>query len=336
MELRRLVEAFGPSGCEGEVRGLLREEARKYCEDVRVDRMGNLICRKPARDPEKPRVVVTAHMDEVGFIVTGYAEDGLLRFKPVGGVDPRVVVSKWLRLGDERIPGIVGAMAIHLQTAADREKVLEYDQLFIDVGAKDKAEAERLCPLGTYAVFDTPYMEMGDGFVSAKALDDRVGCHSLLEVLRHGDYAGELVCAFVTQEETGLRGSRAAAYTLQPDIAIALEGTAANDLGDVKPAHQVCVPGEGVAVSFMDHASIADRGLFDALLRVAREAGIPCQVKRGMTGGNDAGSFRLGGAGSRTCVLSVPCRYIHSGVSMAKLTDVKAQADLVKAWLLTL
>lgn len=335
MELKRLAEAFGPSGCEGEVRAILREEAERLCPEVKIDRMGNLLCKKPARDTTKPRVVVTAHMDEVGFIVTGYAEDGLLRFKPVGGVDPRVVVSKWLTVGPGRIPGIVGAMAIHLQTPQDREKVLDFDQLYVDVGARDKAEAERLCPLGTYAAFDTPYMEMGDGFVSCKALDDRVGCLSLLEALK-GDYAGELVGAFVVQEELGLRGSRAAAYTLQPDIAIALEGTAANDMGDVKPRSQVCVPGQGVAISFMDHASIADRELFDALQRTARDAGIPYQVKRAVTGGNDAGSFRLGGGGSRTCVLSVPCRYIHSGVSMAKWSDIQAQAALVTAWLSTL
>ncbi len=335
MDLKRLVEAFGPSGCEGEVRGLIREEAGKVCRDVTIDRMGNLLCRRPAKDPGKPRVVVTAHMDEVGFIVTGYAEDGLLRFKPVGGIDPRVAVSKWVVLGKQRLPGVIGAMAIHLQTAQDREKVLDFDGLYIDVGAKDKAEAERLCPLGTYAVFDTPYLEMGDGFVSAKALDDRVGCLSLLEVLK-SDYEGELTCAFVVQEELGLRGSHAAAYTLQPDIAIALEGTAANDMGCVPPRSQVCVPGQGVALSFMDHASIADRDLFEALQSAAGSAGIPYQIKRGVTGGNDAGSFRLGGPGSRTCVLSVPCRYIHSGVSMAKKTDIKAQADLVLAWLKSL
>ena len=137
MDLKRLTEAFGPSGCENEVRGLLREEAQKLCGDVSVDRAGNLVCFRRGKDPMKPGVLVAAHMDEIGFMVTGHTEDGLLRFKPVGGVDPRVAVSKWVIIGRERIPGVIGALAIHLQTPADREKVLDYDQLFIDIGAAD-------------------------------------------------------------------------------------------------------------------------------------------------------------------------------------------------------
>ena len=332
MDLKQLTEAFGPTGNEGEVRRMLRFEAEKLCSDVSIDRAGNLVCRKPGRDPLKPRVVVAAHMDEVGFIITGYTDDGLLRFKPLGGIDPRVAVSKWVIIGRERLKGVIGAMAIHLQSVADREKVLDFDGLYIDIGAKDAKEAEKLVELGSYAVFDTPCREFGDGFVSARALDDRVGCLSLLEVLKSG-YQGELTCVFVTQEEAGLRGSKGAAYSIQPDIALVLEGTAANDLGDTKDQFRVCTPGQGVAVSFMDRASIADRELFMGLQQAAADAGIPFQIKRGVTGGNDAASFQQGGRGARTCVLSVPCRYIHSGVSVAKLSDIKAQADLVKAFL---
>lgn len=335
MDLKTLTEAFGPSGCEGEVRALLKEAAQALCEDVSVDRSGNLVCRRKGTDPSKPSVAFAAHMDEIGFIIVGHTEDGLLRFRPVGGVDPRVVVSKWVQIGTERLPGIIGAMAIHLQTPADRERVLDYENLFIDIGAKDKAEAERLCPLGSYAVFDTPYTEFGEGFVAARALDDRVGCLSLLEILK-SDYTGDLTCVFVTQEEVGLRGSRGAAYHLQPDIAIILEGTAANDLGDTEARFHVCTPGQGVAISFMDLASIADRALFEQLQEVAREAGIPHQIKRAITGGNDAGSFQTAGRGARTCVLSVPCRYIHSGNNVAKLSDIQAQADLALAFLQTL
>lgn len=335
MDLKRLTEAFGPSGCENEVRNMLREEAEKLCDDVRVDRAGNLMCRRRGRDPMKPSVLFAAHMDEIGFIITGYTDDGLLRFRPVGGVDPRVAVSKWVLIGRGRVPGVIGALAIHLQTPADREKVLDFEGLFIDVGAADAKEAEKLCPLGSYAVFDTPCQEFGDGFVSARALDDRVGCLNLLKVLAC-DYQGDLCCAFVTGEEVGLRGSQGAAFAVQPDIAVVLEGTAANDLGDTEPRSQVCVPGQGVAVSFMDLASIADKGLYGKMLDTAREEGIPHQVKRAITGGNDAASFQRSGRGARTCVLSVPCRYIHSSVSVASLKDIKAQADLACAFLKTL
>lgn len=335
MDLKTLTEAFGPSGQEQEVRRLLRSAAQEICDDVSIDRAGNVVCRKKGSDRSKPSVVFSAHMDEIGFIISGHTEDGLLRFRPVGGVDPRVVVSKWVVIGPKRVRGIIGAMAIHLQTPADRERVLDYDSLMIDIGAKDAKEAEKLCPLGDYAVFDTPYTEFGDGFVAARALDDRVGCLSLLRILEH-DYEGDLCCVFVTQEEVGLRGSRAAAFHIQPDIAVVLEGTAANDLGDTPSRFQVCVPGQGVAVSFMDHASIADRELFQKMQEVAREKGIPFQVKRAITGGNDAGSFQQVGKGARTCVLSVPCRYIHSGNNVAKLSDIRAQADLAIAFLQSL
>ncbi len=333
MDLKTLTEAFGPSGYENEVRKLLKDAASQYCDDITIDRSGNLVCRKPGRDHTKPSVTFAAHMDEIGFIITGYTDDGLLRFRPIGGVDPRVVVSKWVLIGPDRIKGIIGAMAIHLQTAADRERVLGYDSLYIDIGAADGKEAEKLCPLGTYAVFDSEYTEFGDGFITARALDDRVGCLNLLEILKSSDYEGDLCCVFVTQEEVGLRGSAGAAFLLQPDIAIILEGTAANDLGDTPLRYQVCVPGEGVAISFMDHASIADRDLFHQMKEVAARHKIPHQIKRAITGGNDAGSFQTAGKGARTCVLSVPCRYIHSGNNVAKLSDIKAQADLATAFL---
>ena len=332
MDLKTLTQAFGPSGCENEVRKLLRDAAEKICDDVSVDRAGNLVCRRRGTNREKPSVAFAAHMDEVGFIITGHNDDGLLRFRPIGGIDPRVVISKWVLIGPDRVKGVIGALAIHLQTAADRERVLGYDSLFIDIGAKDAKEAERLCPLGSYAVFDTDYLEFGDGFVSAKALDDRVGCLSVLSMLT-ADYEGDLVCVFVTQEEVGLRGSATAAFALQPDIAIIFEGTAANDLGDTDLRHQVCVPGQGVAVSFMDNASIADRELFELMQSAGKKHAVPFQIKRGITGGNDAGSFQRAGKGTRTCVLSVPCRYIHAPVNVASLSDIKAQADLARAFL---
>ncbi len=332
MDLRRLTGIDAPSGCERELRRAIREAASSLCADVSVDRAGNVICKKPGTVPDLPRVLLSAHMDEVGFIVCGHTEEGLLRFRPVGGIDPRAAVSKWVTVGEERLPGVIGAMAIHLQTQADREKLLDFDHLYIDVGAKDKQEAEKRCPLGSYACFDTPYSPFGDGFVCAKALDDRVGCFNLLRILE-GDWPGGVTCAFVAQEEVGLRGALGAGYALQPDIAIVLEGTAANDLGDVPEQFKVCVPGKGVAVSFMDRASIADRDLFHKLLALAEAEGIPCQVKQGVTGGNDAGAYQRAGRGARTCVLSVPCRYIHSGASVAKVSDIDAQYALAAAFL---
>lgn len=332
MDLKTLTDAFGPSGLENEVRKLLMEAARPLADAVYLDKLGNVIAVKKAKTPGLPRVLVSGHMDEVGFIVTGHTDEGLLRFTCVGGIESKVVVSKWVKIGPDRLPGVIGAVAIHLQSREDLEKVLGYSKLFIDIGAKDQKEAQQRCPVGSYACFDTPYAEFGEGFVCAKALDDRVGCLNALEALK-SDYPGETLAVFVSQEEVGLRGAQAAGYALNPDLVINLEGTAANDLGDVKEKDRVCTPGLGVAVSFMDNASIGDRELFNKMLTVAEIENIPCQVKQAVTGGNDAGAYQRALGGCKTVVLSVPCRYIHSGASVAKLSDIKAQGELVRAFL---
>lgn len=335
MDLKQLCEMHAPSGDEKRLRRALLAEARALIgeENVKIDRLGNVLCFKKGYEAGRPHVCVSAHMDEVGFIIMGATEDGLLKFRPVGSIDPRVVVSKRVLVGEDKLPGVIGALAIHLQTRADRERVLDFDGLYIDIGAKDKDEALVKCPPAAYACFDTPYTPFGDGFVCAKALDDRVGCYNLLELMRES-YPGDVTFAFVAQEEVGMRGSAGAAFTVQPDIAINLEGTAANDLGDVESQFEVCCAGGGVAVSFMDKSSIYQRKLFKRLLALAEENNIPHQIKRGVTGSNDAANYQRVGVGALACTLSVPCRYIHSGASVCCLADVDAQFALTRAFLL--
>ena len=334
MELKQLCEIHAPSGDEGQLRKLLLEEGKRLCgaENARIDRSGNMVCTRKGTQPGKPHVCVSAHMDEVGFIIEAATEDGLLRFHPIGGIDPRVVVSKRVLVGHDLLPGVIGAMAIHLQSAADRNRVLGFDGLYIDIGAKDKAEALAKCPVGTYAYFDTPYQPFGDGFVCAKALDDRVGCYTILELMRE-TYPCDVTFVFAVQEEVGCRGSHGAAYGVQPDIVLNLEGTAANDLGCVDDQFKVCRPTQGVAVSFMDKASIAQPELFAELLRLAEGSGIAHQVKMAVAGGNDSGPIQRTGCGTKVCVLSVPCRYIHSPSTVLCLEDVEAQYLLAKAYL---
>ena len=226
-------------------------------------------------------------------------------------------------------------MAIHQQTPEDRKAVLPVDQLYIDIGAKDKAEAEGKAPAGTPVTFETPYTPFGDGCIMAKALDDRAGVYNLLRLL-DAPYEGELVFAFTSQEEVGCRGATAAGYHIMPDIALIMETTTANDLGETPDALQVCRVGEGVCISFMDHSSIGDAELYRTLLTLGKEKGITCQVKQFVAGGNDAGAIQRSGAGSRTLTLSIPCRNIHSPLSVCALSDVNAQEALVRAWLATL
>ena len=331
MDLKTLCEMNGASGDEREVRKALLEAAKPLCSHVKIDRMGNVIAYKKGKGNGKRHVLFSAHMDEIGFIIINATEDGLLQFKPIGGVDPRVAVSKYVVVGEKKVKGVIGALAIHLQSADDRKRVLGYDNLFIDIGAKDKDEALRECPPGSFVYYDNDYQEFGMGSVVAKALDDRIGCYNLLRILE-GEYDADITCAFVVQEEVGLRGATGAAFASDADTVVVLEGTTAGDMGDVDPVRRVCEPGLGVCVSFMDNASIANRELYKELMDLAQEKGIAHQVKRGSTGGNDAGAYQRGKEGKRTCVLSVPCRYIHGPSSVVKLSDIEAQYELAKAY----
>ncbi len=331
MELKTLCELNGVSGNEKAVRNAILEAVRPLCDSASIDRMGSVIAVKKGKKGGNA-VLLSAHMDEVGFIIMGATEDGLLRIRPVGGIDPRVAVSKYVVCGDKRVPGVIGAMAIHLQSAEDRKRVLDWDGLYIDIGAKTKDEALADCPEASYAYFDSACEPFGEDMIAAKAIDDRAGCYNLIRLLE-STYDRDIVCAFVTQEEAGLRGAMGAGFASDIDTVLVLEGTAANDLGDTNETSRVCAAGAGVAVSFMDKASIADRALYAQIIEIAGKCGVAYQVKRGVTGGNDAGAYQRAKAGKRTCALSVPCRYIHGPSSVASLKDIDAQYQLAKAYI---
>lgn len=331
MELKTLCEINGVSGDERDVRKAILDAARPLCDSVKIDRMGNVIAFKKGKGNGSRHILFSAHMDEIGFIIMDATEDGLLIFRPVGGVDPRVCVSKYVVIGEKKVKGVIGAMAIHLQSAEDRKRVLPFDGLYIDIGAKSKDEALADCPPGTYAYFDSVYETFGDGMVVSKALDDRVGCYNMLRLMEE-TYDADVTYAFVVQEEVGCRGASGAGFASDADTAIVLEGTTAGDRSDVDPVRRVCEAGLGVVVSFMDNASMADPHFYREMIALAEKEHIRYQVKRGCTGGNDAGAFQRQAAGKKTCVLSVPCRYIHGPSSVMKLSDMEDQFLLAQAF----
>jgi endoglucanase len=335
VDLKTLTEINAPAGHEQPIRRALLEELKAKGHNPYIDRMGNVIVVKEGTGPApRKRVMVAAHMDEVGLIVTGHTEGGFLKVNQAGGIDPRVLISKRVLVGDDNIPGVIGAVAIHLQSAADRARVMGYRDIAVDIGAMDKKEAERKAPIGTYISFDTPYVEYGEGFACGKAFDDRVGCYTILRLLEE-ELPCDLIAAFVSEEEVGCRGASGAAFTQEPDIGIILEGTTCNDLGDVPEVSQVCKAGQGVAVSFMDGASIANRDLFKKALEVGEKEGIAHQVKGSVSGGNDGGVVQRAREGIPVVVLSVPCRYIHSPSTVVNLSDVESQFELCRALLKT-
>lgn len=325
MLVKELASLNAPSGFEDSVRSFIKE--RVSVDEMYTDSIGNLICHKKGNGK---KVMVSAHMDEVGLIITEITDDGFLRFSTLGGIETAVLCSKKVLIGKNSIPGIVCAKAIHLQKSDEVTTPLKLKDLCIDIGAKDKEAAEKLVNMGDFAVFDGEYTPFGKNLVKSKALDDRVGCAIMLELIKE-DYESDMYFVFTVQEEIGLRGAQVAAYNIKPDIALVIEGTTCSDVYGSKPHNQVTNLGGGAVMTAMDSAAISDKGYYDFIMKIAKENNIPLQIKRTTMGGTDAGAIQKSGTGVKTAVLAVPCRYIHSPVSVMNLDDAESVYKLSKA-----
>lgn len=317
--LKDLCLLNGTSGREDAVRNYIIEKIKDKCE-YSVDVLGSVIAFKKGKKAPDKKVLVAAHTDEVGFIITDITDDGYLRFAPVGGIDAAVVLGR--RVDINGIKGVVGAKAVHLLSDDEKKNEPAFDKLAIDIGAADKAEAEKAVSLGDCAYFASDYCEFGDGFIKSKALDDRIGCMLMIELI-NSDLEYDTYFCFNVQEEVGLRGSGCSAYAVKPDVAVILESTTAADIDVVTGGDKCCVLGKGPVVSFMDGRTIYDKQIFDLAFEVAKENNIKIQTKTKIAGGNDAGAIQKSGAGCRVAAVSLPCRYIHSGSSVVKIGDIE-------------
>jgi len=329
MFLKELTQCAGPSGFENEVRDFIRAQAQPFAQKMYTDSLGSLIIEKNSELPG-PKVLITAHMDEVGLMVVGISSDGLLKFRPIGGVDLRILVAKSVHVGKEKLWGVIGSKAVHLQERGERDIPLKLEQLFIDIGARTEAEARAVVTEGDIAVFTTLYEEMGDGRAKAKAFDDRVGCAIILETLKE-DIRLPLVFAFTVQEEIGLRGAGPVAFRVKPDVAFVLEGTVCNDVVGATSHTEGTRLGAGPALSVVDRKTIVQRKLLDFLLHTAQQSDIPCQLRRVLGGANDAGAIHLTEMGIASAAISVPTRYIHAPVQQISLADVDNSKRLLVA-----
>lgn len=330
MLIEKLCNAQGVSGDEGEIRSIIKSEIKPYADEIRTDMLGNLIAYKKGKNSSK-KIMISAHMDEVGFIISGITDKGYLRFKTVGGIDTRVILGKKV-VFKSGIKGIIGVKAIHLLSESERDSVPKIKDLYIDIGTSTKEEAEKYVSVGDYATFDTVFGNLGGTRIKAKAIDDRAGCAVLAELLKV-ETEFDLYACFTTQEEVGLRGSTVCAEAIKPDVALVLESTTCSDVYKVDPEFEVTTCGGGVAISFMDGRTIVNDGHFKRLTEMADRNGIPYQLKRTTAGGNDAGSIHLAAGGTVTASVSVPCRYLHSPVGVADMKDIDAMEAFAKAYL---
>lgn len=330
--LKTLCAIDGVSGDEGQVRDFIRAQAQPYADAIRTDPLGNLIVLKKGQRPAANKLLLCAHMDEVGIIVTRATEDGFLKFDFVGGVDRRVAFGKQVVLGPNRIPGVIGLKAIHLLTKEETKKVPKTDTLAIDIGASSREEALALVPLGTYGAFVSTPEEFGDGLFKARAIDDRVGCAVMLELLKE-ELPLDVTFAFTAQEEVGTRGAFAAAFSVTPDVALVLETTTAADLPGVDDHMRVCSPGKGPVISYMDGGTIYDRALFHTLCDLADRHEIPWQTKEYIAGGNDARTIQRTKGGVRVAALSAAVRYLHAPSSVGSIRDFEDMLRLTRLFL---
>lgn len=326
--LKDLCLLNGTSGDEVRVRDYIINEIKEYLT-YEVDNLGSVIAYKKGKKKPNKTVCINAHMDEVGFIITGITSDGYLRFAPVGGIDTKVCLDRAVTVGENRINGVIADKAYHLLEDSEKDKAPSFDKLLIDIGAKSETEAQSVVSLGDFAYFESDYTELGNGYIKAKALDDRIGCMLMIELIK-SELEYDTVFCFNVQEEVGLRGSKCTSFAVGADISIVLEATTAGDLDGVTGADRVCVLGNGGVVSFMDNRTIYDRELYKLAMNTASENNIPVQTKTAVAGGNDAGSIQTSGKGAKVMALSLPCRYIHSPSSVVKKSDIDNTRKLLK------
>ncbi len=328
--VRYLTSLAGVSGDEKRVCKALMERVLPLQGEI--DALGNLSYDVKGNKPSLHRLMISAHMDEVGFIITHITEEGYLKFASVGGIDARVLPGKSVLVGEKQISGVIGSLAIHLQDEEQRAKAPKMENLYIDIGAPDRQTAERYANKGDYVVFDTPFRRLGGQCIKAKALDDRVGCYILSELMKESQES-DFHAVFTTMEEIGCVGAAAAAGAYRPDVAIILEGTTASDSGETPKEQQVCRLGKGPVLSFMDRGTIYDKNFLELAIQTAKEQGIPFQLKEAVAGGNESSAVQQAGFGCSVLAISVPCRYIHSPASVIDLRDVTATKQLVSALL---
>ena len=325
--LKRLCSANGISGDEDRVRELIKGEIEEYADSIKTDALGNLLVHKKGRQTPKSRLMLSAHMDEVGLIVTDVTSDGYLKFDEVGGLDRRVILSEQVLI-DNKINGVVGIKPVHLTKGEEGTSIPEYSEMYIDIGASSQSEALEYVNYGSSVSFLSNFTETDTEIIS-KAIDDRFGCLVLIELIK-SDLEYDMDFVFAVQEEVGLRGAAVAAYALAPEYALVIETTTAADIPEIESSKQVCALGEGAVISIMDRRTIYNKQMVRLAMETASNLKVSAQYKRAVAGGNDSGAIHQSRGGVVTLAISLACRYLHSPNSVANKNDCESILTLTK------
>ena len=315
--LKKLTAAFGPSGREENIKNIIKEEIKDYCDEIYEDALGNLIARKKGNGK---KIMLASHMDEIGVVATVIDDNGFIRFSNVGGLYNKDLIARRVKFQN----GVVGVIG-----SEEENKDRKILKMYIDIGAESKAEAEKMVSIGDMASFVGEFYENENAVIS-KALDNRAGCYVLIEAMKKAKSENDLYFVFTSQEEVGLRGARTSAYSIAPEYALAIDVT---DTGDTPEGIKMAVKmGKGAAIKVMDRSILCDSYIRSTLVELAKKNDINYQLEIMNDGGTDAGAISLSGAGVKTGGISIPTRYIHSPSEMISKSDLKDAISLLVAF----
>lgn len=328
--LKKYCDILGVSGMEDAVRESIIADIKDSGCSYETDSVGNLLVFKKGAKSRDKKVLFSAHMDEVGFMIKHIDEDGYLWFDAVGGVDRRVVSGKRIVFCESGVHGVIASKSVHIQTPDERGKCEPITEMHIDIGAKDRETALKYVSVGDCATFEPNYSDFGNGLVCSKALDDRFGCAVMVAMI-NSELEYDTYFAFNTCEEVGCDGAKEIAHRLRPDIVIALETTTAGDIVGVPKSKCACSVGNGAVLSIMDRSTIYDKSLLDIAVDTATEKEIKWQYKNVVAGGNEAGVYQRAAEGAQVLAISAPARYIHSATNVLSMDDMEAVEALCNA-----
>ena len=333
--LEKLSNASGVSGFEDEVRNLMMEELKGHVDDLEVDNMGNLIATKNGK-PDGKKVMLAAHMDEIGLMVRYIDKEGFIKFSKLGGINDQMLLNQevYIHTNGEKILGVVGSKPPHRMKAAEKKKPVQYENMFIDIGASSKEDAEEMVNVGDPITIKQKFAELKNDLVMGNAMDNRVGCAIMVEVMKRARSDATIYGVGTVQEEVGLKGARTAAYRINPDMALALDVTISGDHPGMKEEDAPAKAGKGPCIILTDASGrgiITHPQVKELLIQVADEEEIPYQLEVSEGGTTDATAIHLTREGIPTGVISPPSRYIHTPVSVVNIQDVENAVKLILA-----